>query len=145
MSAQGNRPQGNRPGMLHQGPLPPVIHGGIEYAASALLIVAPFVFGFEDKFATAASIVLGLALLALTATSDLPTGLVRSVPTSLHATADFVLAIVLVAAPFVLGFREEGAPTAMFIALGVAHLLISIATRFPRRAGARGGTAGDSV
>ena len=107
--------------MLYQGPLPALFHGVIEYAAAVLLIAAPFLFGFEDEeFATAAAIVLGLGILALTATSDLPTGLVRSVPASLHATADVVLAIVLVAAPFVLGFRDVGQATALFIALGVA-------------------------
>jgi hypothetical protein len=123
--------------MLNQGPLPALFHGVIEYAAGVLLIVGPFLFGYEDEeFATAASIVLGLVILALTATSDLPTGLVRSVPAALHATADVVLAILLVAAPFVLGFRDVGPPTALFIALGVAHLLVTIATRFPGRRGA---------
>ena len=137
--------RGNRAGMLHQGPLPPLFHGGIEYAAAALLIVAPFLFSFESNFATAASIVVGLVILALTATSDLPTGLVRSVPGPLHATADVVLAVLLVAAPFVLGFRKEGPPTALFIGLGVAHLLITIATRFPERASGRTGLADESV
>ncbi|MDP8908223.1 MAG: hypothetical protein M3N47_03715 [Chloroflexota bacterium] len=132
---------GTRSGVLHQGPLPALIHGSVEYAAAALLIVAPFLFSFEDRFATAASIVIGLAILALTATSDLPTGLVRAVPSSLHATADFVVAALLVALPFVLGFRDEGPPTALFIALGVAHLLITIATRFPEPTGGRGGAS----
>jgi hypothetical protein len=51
-----------------------------------------------------------------------------------HVTADVVLAVLLVALPFVLGFRDEGAPTALFIVLGVLHLLVTIATRFPDRA-----------
>jgi uncharacterized membrane protein len=132
--------------MLYQGPLPALFHGVIEYAAAVLLIAAPFLFGFEDEeFATAAAIVLGLGILALTATSDLPTGLVRSVPASLHATADVVLAIVLVAAPFVLGFRDVGQATALFITLGVVHLLVTIATRFPERRSARTGSTGETV
>jgi len=117
--------------MLYQGPLPPLVHGVIEYAAAALLIVAPFLFGFEDKYATAVSIVVGLVLLAFTAMSQLPTGLVSAVPPAVHATSDFVFAVLLVALPFVLGFREEAAPTALFIGLGVAHLLVTIATKFP--------------
>lgn len=137
--------QGSRSSVLNQGPLPALFHGVIEYAAAALLIVAPFLFGFEDDFATAASIVVGLVILALTATSDLPTGLVRAVPASLHATADVVLAIVLVAAPFILGFRDESAPTALFIGLGVAHLLVTIATRFPERRSARTGNTEETV
>ena len=119
--------------MLTQGPVPAVVHGGLEYATGVLLIVAPFLFGFEATAATASSVVLGLALLAFTASSRLPTGLVATVPVSVHVTVDIVLAVLLVALPFLLGFTDEGAPTALFITLGVLHLLVTIATRFPDR------------
>ncbi len=119
--------------MLSQGPVPLFVHGAIEYAAGVLLIVAPFLFAFDSTAATAASVVLGLGLLAFTAMSRLPTGLVASISTGVHVTVDVVLAVVLVALPFLLGFTEEGAPTALFITLGVLHLLITIATRFPER------------
>ena len=120
--------------VLHQGPIPAFVHGVIEYAAGVLFIVAPFVFMFESNSATAASVVVGLVLLAFTATSRLPTGLVKVISGGVHATVDIVAAVLLVALPFVLGFTDEGAPTALFIGLGVAHLLITIATRFPDRA-----------
>ena len=123
-----------RAGVLRQGPLPPFVHGVLEYAAAALLIVAPFLFDFQETSATAASIVVGLVLLAFTAVSDLPTALVKSVSVGVHVTADIVLAVLLVALPFVLGFRDESAPTALFITLGVVHLLVTIATRFGTRA-----------
>ncbi len=125
---------GNAVDMLHQGPIPAFVHGVIEYAAGALFIVAPFVFAFEDSSATAASVVAGLVLLAFTATSKLPTGLVRGISAGVHATVDLVAAVLLVALPFILSFSDEGAPTTLFIGLGVAHLLITIATRFPERA-----------
>jgi len=38
--------------------------------------------------------------------------------------------VLLVALPFVLDFRDETAPTALFITVGVLHLLVTIATRF---------------
>jgi hypothetical protein len=116
--------------MLTQGPLPAFFHGLIEYAVGILLIAAPFIFGFDSTPATAAAVAVGLLLLAFTATSRLPTGLVPSISVGVHVTADIVLAVLLVAAPFVLGFRDEGAPTALFIVLGVLHLLVTIATRF---------------
>ena len=43
---------------------------------------------------------------------------------------DYVLAIFLIAAPFVLGFSDDGTAAAFFIVLGVVHLLLTIATRF---------------
>ena len=121
--------------VLQQGPIPPLVHGVIEYAVGILFIVAPFVFSFEESSATAASVVVGLALLAFTATSRLPTGLVRGIPSGVHATVDVVAAVLLVALPFILGFTDEGPPTTLFIGLGVAHLLLTIATRFPARTG----------
>ena len=118
--------------MLSQGPVPAFVHGLLEYAVGILFIVAPFLFGFDATAAVAASVVIGLVLLAFTACSDLPTGLVRSVTPGVHLTVDVVLAVLMVALPFVLGFTDEGAPTAWFIGLGVLHLLLSIGTRFAR-------------
>jgi hypothetical protein len=117
--------------MLREGPVPVLVHGVVEYVAGALLVAAPFLFSYDSGAATAASIVLGLALLALTASSALPTGLVKTIPVSLHVGADVAMAALLVVSPFALGFRDEAAPTAVFLVLGVAHLLLTIATRFP--------------
>jgi nucleoside permease NupC len=119
--------------VLTQGPLPALVHGAIEYVAALLLIAAPFLFAFDSTAATAASVVVGLALLAFTAMSRLPTGLVKAITSGVHVTADAVLAVALVAIPFVFGFTDEGAPTALFITLGVLHVLVTIATRFPER------------
>ena len=124
--------------MLNQGQVPAVVHGIIEYAVGVLLIASPFLFGFDATAATAAAVVVGLALLAFTATSALPTGLVRSIPMGVHVTVDVVLAVLLVALPFLLGFTDEAAPTALFITLGVLHLLVTIGTRFQAPLGADG-------
>jgi hypothetical protein len=124
--------------MLNQGPVPAVVHGIIEYAVGVLLIAAPFLFGFDETAATAAAVVVGLALLAFTATSALPTGLVKSISMGVHVTVDVVLAVLLVAMPFLLGFTDEGPPTALFITLGVLHLMVTIGTRFPARLDADG-------
>jgi hypothetical protein len=120
--------------MLDQGPVPALVHGVIEYAVAVLFIAAPFLFGFNSAAApTAAALVVGLLLLAFTATSALPTGLVRSVTVGVHVTVDLVLAVLLVALPFILGFTDEAAATALFIVVGVLHLLMTIATRFSDR------------
>jgi hypothetical protein len=117
--------------MLKQGPVPVLVHGVLEYVVGVLFIAAPFLFGFNSSAApTAAAVVVGLLLLAFTASSALPTGLVSSVTIGVHVTVDLVLAVLLVALPFILGFTDEGAPTALFIVVGVLHLLVTIATRF---------------
>lgn len=120
--------------MLHRGFLPFFLHGVVEYAAGAFLIVAPFVLDYEDGLATGASIVLGIAILGVAAATDSPVGLNRTIPVKAHVALDVVVVALLVAAPFLLGFSDEDTSTAVFIALGVAHLLITISTRFLRSA-----------
>jgi len=125
--------------MLREGPIPRFVHGVLEYLAGAGLIAAPFVLSFTDVgSATAASIVAGVGLIALAASTRGPTSLIDSVPIAAHVVIDYLLAAVLIAAPFVLGFSGEAAPTALFIALGVLHLLVTIGTRFEREGRARG-------
>ena len=84
------------------------------------------------------SIVFGVVVLVVTASTALPTGLIKSIPVQAHAVIDFLLAAVLIASPFLFGFSDDGTATAFFIVLGVVHLLLTIATRFvseerPRR------------
>ncbi|HEX2015765.1 MAG TPA: hypothetical protein VGN69_03645 [Solirubrobacteraceae bacterium] len=116
--------------MLRQGPLSLAIHGVLEYVAAVALIVAPFALSFSSGAATAVSIVAGVAVLVMAATTAGPTSLIDSLPVSAHILLDYALAALLVAAPFLFGFTGESPPTAFFIVLGLAHLLITIATRF---------------
>jgi hypothetical protein len=66
----------------------------------------------------------------VTASTALPTGLIKSIPVQAHAVIDVALAVVLIAAPFLFGFSGDGTATAFFIVLGVVHLLLTIGTRF---------------
>jgi hypothetical protein len=124
--------------MYKQGPIPAFVHGVIEYLASILFIAAPFLFGFEDDTATAVSIVVGVLVLVVTASTDMTTGLIKSIPVQAHAIIDYLAAGLLIASPFLFGFSDDGTATAFFLVLGVVHLLLTIATRFvsearPRR------------
>lgn len=121
--------------MLRQGPIPVALHGIIEYLAAALFIVAPFVLGFDSSAAKAVSIVVGVVVLLVAATTASPVGIIKSIPLPAHLVLDFILAGLLIAAPFVFGFSDETKPTAFFIALGIVHLLVTIGTRFlpPKR------------
>jgi hypothetical protein len=116
--------------MLRQGPISRFLHGAIEYAVGVLLIAAPFLFGFKSSAAVAVSIIAGVLVLVIAASTDGPTSLIDSIPIPVHLLLDFALAAVLVASPFLFAFNDESAPTAFFIVLGVAHLLITIGTRF---------------
>ena len=124
--------------MFKQGPIPAFVHGVVEYLAAILLIAAPFLFSFEEDTATGVSIVAGVLVLVVTASTDMSTGLIKSIPVPAHVVVDYLTAGVLIASPFLFGFTDDGTATAFFIVLGVVHLLLTIATRFvtearPRR------------
>ena len=116
--------------MLHEGPIPRIAHGAIEYAFALFFLCAPFLFSWDSGAATAVSILMGLVILAIAASSAGPTSLVNQISTGVHVTLDYVLAVVLVAAPFGLGFRDVPTPRNLFIIVGVLHLLVTIGTRF---------------
>lgn len=116
--------------MLRQGPIPRLAHGAIEYAAGVLLLAAPFLFGFKDGAAVAVSVIAGVVVLVIAASTEGASSLVDSIPIAVHVLLDYAIAAVLVASPFLFGFTDESAPTAFFIVLGVAHVLITIGTRF---------------
>jgi VIT1/CCC1 family predicted Fe2+/Mn2+ transporter len=116
--------------MFKRGPIPPFVHGVLDYLIAALLIAAPFLFAFDADTAIAVSIVAGVAVLMLGAFTAWTTGIVKSIPPVAHAMLDYALAALLIAAPFLFGFSDDGGATAFFVVLGVAGLLLAIATRF---------------
>ena len=118
--------------MFRQGPLPAPIHGLLDYLLGAVLVAAPFVLGFDGAAQTATAVLLGVALLLVAASTQLPTGLVHSIPRALHALLDYAIALALLAAPFVLGFSDDATATPCLIVIGVLHLLQTLATRFLR-------------
>jgi hypothetical protein len=116
--------------VFKQGPVPAFVHGIVEYLAAILFIAAPFIFTFDDDTAVAVSVIVGVLVLIVAASTQWRTGLIQSIPVQAHVILDYVLAIFLIASPFILGFSDDGAAAAFFIVIGVVHLLLTIATRF---------------
>jgi hypothetical protein len=116
--------------MFKKGPIPPVVHGLMDYGIAALLIASSFLFGFTVDAATAVSIVAGVVVLIIAACTAWTAGLIKSIPVPAHAVLDYALSILLIASPFLFGFTDDGNATAFFIVAGVVDLLLTIATRF---------------
>src|SRR3954471_14838195 len=116
--------------MVKQGPIPAFLHSLIEYVAGVALIAAPLLLDYDSSAATAASIILGVLVLFLVATTTSTMPLINQVPLSMHIVFDYAIAAVLIASPFLFGFSDESTPTAVFIAAGVVWLLLSIGTRY---------------
>jgi FtsH-binding integral membrane protein len=118
--------------MFKKGPVPAFVHGLLEYVAAALLIAAPFVFSFDSDTATGISIAAGVVVLMVNASTAMSTGIIKSIPVQAHVVLDYLLAVLLIASPFLFAFDDDGSATAFFLVLGVVHLLMTIATRFIR-------------
>src|SRR4051812_45408706 len=116
--------------MFKNVPIPPWVHGIVDYLLGAFLIASPFLFSYDSGAAHAAAIVARWLLLVIAACTDWATGLIKSVPPSAHAIFDVIIAILLIASPFLFGFSDETSPTAAFLIIGVLALLYAIATRY---------------
>jgi hypothetical protein len=117
--------------MLRQGPIPLAVHALLEPLVAALLIAAPFLFGFSGESApTAISIVLGIMVLLVGMSTRWRISLVKVIPIPAHLIFDLATAALLVVSPFLFTFSDESAPTAFFIVLGVLELLAALGTRW---------------
>jgi hypothetical protein len=116
--------------MFRRGPIPPLVHGILDYVFAVVLIAGPFVLNFDDDTAVALSIALGLCGLILGAFTAWTTGIVKSIPVVVHTMVDYVISIFLIAAPFLFGFNDDDTASAYFVVLGIVGLVLTIATRY---------------
>jgi hypothetical protein len=116
--------------MFSRGPIPPLVHGILDYVLAGVLIAAPFILSFDETAATVLAIVAGLGALLLAAFTAWTTGIVKSIPVVAHAILDYLLCILLIVSPFLFGFNDDDTAAAFFVVLGIAGLLLTVATRF---------------
>jgi VIT1/CCC1 family predicted Fe2+/Mn2+ transporter len=124
----------SQPSTAARRPVSLVLHGIIEYVAGVAFIAAPFVLGFDGhRTPERLSIIVGALILCIaTASEGFPTSLLDVVPPAMHVILDWVLGVFLIAAPWLFGFSGVDAAKWWFVALGVAHLLVTWFTaRYP--------------
>jgi hypothetical protein len=118
--------------MVKQGPIPAFVHSLFEYVAGVALIAAPLLLDYHSGAAKAVSIVLGVLVLFLVATTTSKMSLINQIPLSMHIVFDYVIVAVLIASPFLFSFSDERKPTAVFLAGGVVWLMLSIGTQYKK-------------
>jgi hypothetical protein len=110
--------------------VPLALHGVIEIVVAPVLIAAPFVLGFGYA-AGAASIALGALLMGLALSTH---GDVRTIPLSAHASFDYVIAVLAIAAGTLLALGNAPVIATVFlVGFGVAHMALTASTRFSVR------------
>lgn len=87
--------------------IPTRVHGMVDYAMGALLIVAPWLLGFAAGGAeTWVPVILGLGAIGYSLFTDYELGLVRRIPMRTHLGLDAGSGVVLAASPWLFGFAE---------------------------------------
>jgi hypothetical protein len=112
--------------------IPKFYHGVLDYLSGLLLLAAPNLLGFASLGGAAAWVprVVGLLILLQAMMTDYELGLMKLIPMSMHLTADYVVGIVLILAPFLFGFYDDSrTATATMIAMGVIGLAAAIMTQ----------------
>jgi hypothetical protein len=116
---------------MERGPIPLRVHAAIEPLIGIILIAAPWIFGFSHtNDAKVLCIVLGILVIAGGAMTDWRVSLVRLIPLRVHLMWDLLIALVLIVAPFVLGYSDSGGATRFTIIAGVLEAVAALSTRW---------------
>ncbi len=104
------------------------IHGMIDYATGALLIVAPWLFGFADGTAAQwVPMVLGASILVMSLITDYELSLTRIIPMGAHLAVDGLGGALLAVSPWLFGFADRTYWPHLII--GIAEIGVSLITR----------------
>jgi hypothetical protein len=110
--------------------LPTRAHGVLDYVVGALLILAPWLFGFADDADPAATwvpVVLGAGALLYSVFTDYELGLVRRIPMPVHLLLDMGSGVLLAASPWLFGFADD--VWLPHLALGLFEIGASLVTQ----------------
>ena len=106
--------------------LTPTIHGLLDYAAAAALIVLPFVLdlGATSPLALWLSVAGGVGLIVYSLATDYAFGVVDLVSFRAHLGLDLAAAVTFVAAPFVFGWGGLTLAYYLVMAAGVIVVVV---------------------
>jgi hypothetical protein len=110
----------------------PPLHAAIETLAAPAIMAAPFVLGM-GQVAGAITIGIGAVLLGLSLQLVGPR---RSVPISVHAAFDYLLAATAAVVGLVAAIVGDWTATAFLVGLGAAQVTLTASTRFSVPVGA---------
>ena len=109
--------------------LTPTLHGLGDYAAAAVLIVAPFFLGIKDQSLIAfwASIVAGIGLISYSLLTDYTFSVAKIIPFKAHLVLDSIAGLVLIALAFLL--ELDTVARAYLIVMGAGVLVVVAVTQ----------------
>ncbi|HEX8440248.1 SPW repeat domain-containing protein [Archangium sp.] len=110
-------------------PLSPRIHGYIDYAAVAMLALAPTLFDFSGLPAVLCY-VLAVVQLGMSLLTAYPLGAAKIIPFTVHGSIEAATSILLVVAPLLFGFSDVRSARNFFIVSGIALFAVWLTTNY---------------
>lgn len=104
-------------------------HGRLDYLTVLAFAAAPSIFGLTRTPAIVSS-ALAAVHLALTLITAFPAGAAKIVPLLVHGGIESVVAIALLALPWIFGFASVHAARNFFAGAGVVIFLVWLLTRY---------------
>jgi hypothetical protein len=116
---------------MDRGPIPLNLHAALEPLIAIVIIAAPWIFGFSDvDDAKVVCIAVGAVMLIAGSMTDWRFSIARVIPLRVHLATDLLLGALLILAPFVLGFSDQGGATRFTVIAGVLEILTALSTRW---------------
>lgn len=108
--------------------LTPAVHGLLDYAAAAALIVLPFALdlGAASPLAQWLSVAAGAGLVAYSLVTDYAFGAFRLLPFRAHLVLDVAAALAFLVAPFLFGW--SGLVLGYYLVMGAGVLVVVAVT-----------------
>lgn len=105
------------------------IHGYIDVAVIAALVLAPTLLGFGGRAASLCYVLAGVHT-ALTVLTAYLMGWLKMIPFPVHGGLEAVMAPALVAAPWLVGFARDPAARIFYVTAGVALAVVWLLTDY---------------
>lgn len=109
--------------------LSPRVHGAFDLLVGVAFLAAPSLFGLPQLPEALCYVFAALHLL-LTAVTAFPLGVVHTMSLSVHGALEFLVALLLVALPWLMGFDRVEIARNVFVALGVVLFALWLATDY---------------
>jgi hypothetical protein len=113
-------------------PIAALPHGFLDYATGLLLLVSPWMFGFDNLStnATYTMVVMGIVVIGLSLITNYPLGLIKTVPFALHGKIETAGAVVLLSSPWLFHFSNLEVARNLAIIVALAWLGVVALTNY---------------
>jgi hypothetical protein len=116
-----------------QKPITPFVHGVLDYTTSAAVAAAPRIFDFPAPARMLCDALAG-GYTAMSAVTDYPLSVRRTVPFKAHGAAEMAIAVALPAMPWLLGFAHHRAARNLCFGLTALTFVVAALTDWDERA-----------